>query len=177
MNWKKAGLKATASFVSGFLKRNNIDTVLVGGSCVSLYTRNQYRSYDLDYVTYSTVEELEVVLKKIEYRRIGRTFRHKESPFILDFPAPPVSIGKEAPVERFAAIQTRLGTIIMLRPEDSVKDRLAAFFYWNDTQSLRQAILVTRSANPDLAEVKAWAEKEGEKEKYEYFLKNLKTKR
>ncbi len=39
-----------AAFVCTHLKDNGIDVVLSGGACVSIYTKNRYQSYDLDFI-------------------------------------------------------------------------------------------------------------------------------
>ncbi|MCK5912460.1 MAG: hypothetical protein KAG12_01180, partial [Desulfuromusa sp.] len=38
------------AFVSDYLRRLGIDVVLSGGSCVTIYSRNRYQSFDLDFV-------------------------------------------------------------------------------------------------------------------------------
>ena len=58
----------------------------------------------------------------------------------------------------------------LITPTDSVKDRLIAYYAWNDDRSLEQAILVAINNDIDLENVKAWSEKEQELEKYEHFL-------
>ena len=53
-------------------------------------------------------------------------------------------------------------------------DRLAAFYHWNDYESLEQALLVARCQDIDLAKVQAWSEKEGMLEKFRLFKRKLK---
>ena len=62
-----------------------------------------------------------------------------------------------------------------MSPTDCVKDRLAAFYHWNDRQSLEQAILVSRRQAVDLKEIRRWSLKEGMAEKLAVFRKSLKT--
>jgi hypothetical protein len=54
-----------------------------------------------------------------------------------------------------------------------VKDRLAAWFHWNDRQSLSQAVLVAKSQPVDLDDVRAWASAEGADDKLGEFFKIL----
>jgi hypothetical protein len=42
----------------------------------------------------------------------------------------------------------------VLSPTDCVKDRLCAFYFWNDLQGLEQAVLVAKSQQVDLKEIK-----------------------
>jgi hypothetical protein len=39
-----------AAYVADHLRRGGINVVLTGGSCVSIYTDNRYKSYDLDFI-------------------------------------------------------------------------------------------------------------------------------
>ena len=54
-------------------------------------------------------------------------------------------------------------------------DRLAAYFHWNDKQSLDQALMVVKRRPVKMKEIERWAVAEGEKEKFLLFLQ--KTKR
>ncbi|PIS03394.1 MAG: hypothetical protein COT85_00330 [Chlamydiae bacterium CG10_big_fil_rev_8_21_14_0_10_42_34] len=64
----------------------------------------------------------------------------------------------------------------MLTPTDSVKDRLASYYHWNDLQGLEQAIHIYQeiSNKIDLKQVKSWSEKEGQNDKYHIFLDRIK---
>jgi hypothetical protein len=64
-----------------------------------------------------------------------------------------------------------------MTPTDSVKDRLAAFYHWNDHQALDQATMVSKSQKTDFHEVKRWSEKEGHTEKYRQFIKIFHNKK
>lgn len=39
-----------AAYVAEHLRQSDINVVLTGGSCVSIYTDNRYLSYDLDFI-------------------------------------------------------------------------------------------------------------------------------
>jgi hypothetical protein len=39
-----------AAYVAEHLRQSDINVVLTGGSCVSIYTDNRYQSYDLDFI-------------------------------------------------------------------------------------------------------------------------------
>lgn len=178
VNWKNIDIKELAGLISAHLRKHKIDAVLVGGACVSIYSRNEYLSYDLDYVTFATVRELKPVLKELGYeQKTARHFEHKVCPFFIEFPSPPVAIGNECPVSDFSRIKTRLGTVKLFTPTDCVKDRLAAYFHWNDPQSLEQAIMVARSQKIDLEQVRKWAIAESSGDKYKVFANLLKKNR
>ncbi|MBF0327686.1 MAG: hypothetical protein HQL10_00840 [Nitrospirae bacterium] len=80
------------------------------------------------------------------------------------------------PIKDENKLKTRLGTLVMLTPTDSVKDRLAAFYHWNDPQALEQAVMVAKAQKINIKEVKRWSDKEGNTEKYQTFLNLLKSK-
>ena len=67
-------------------------------------------------------------------------------------------------------------TIRMLTPVDCIKDRLCAFFYWDDKQALQQAIMVAIDCNVKPEAVKPWAKKEGESGKYKLFKEEYMSK-
>lgn len=173
INWQKVGIKKLAAIISAHLQKNGIEVVLVGGACVSLYSDNQYISYDIDLVTESSIKKITPVFEELGFQNTGgRLFENPQCKFLIDFPAPPVSIGAE-PISKFNNLKTRFGTICLLTPTDCVKDRLAAYFFWNDHQSLDQAVMVAKRNKIHLPEIKRWAEKQGAIEKHEFFRKKL----
>ena len=81
--------------------------------------------------------------------------------------AGPLSIGSE-PVKEIATVQLSTGKLSLLSPTDCVKDRLAAYYHWNDLQCLEQAVMVALDNRIDLKEVERWSRVEN---KYQEFLK------
>ena len=59
-------------------------------------------------------------------------------------------------------------------PTHCVMDRLAAFYHWNDYESLQQALMVARQQKIDLHEIKKWSVDEGMYAQYTVFEKKLK---
>ncbi|MBM3713850.1 MAG: hypothetical protein FJW56_10555 [Actinobacteria bacterium] len=174
LNWQNVGIKKLAAIISEYLQKNNIEVVLVGGACVSIYSDNRYLSYDIDLITDSPIKKIIPVLEKLGFKNTGgRLFENPHCKFLIDFVAPPVSIGDEQ-LSEFNYLNTRFGTICLLTPTDCVKDRLAAYFFWNDLQSLDQAVIVAKRNKIYLSEIKKWAESQGEQKKYEIFVKRCK---
>jgi len=174
VDWQKVGIKKLAAIISDHLKKNGIEVVLVGGACVSLYSKNKYISYDIDLITDSSIKTLIPILEQLGFKNIqSRLFENPQCKFLIDFPAPPVSIG-DKPVFEYNYLNTRFGTICLLTPTDCVRDRLAAYFFWNDLQSLDQAVMVAKRNKIYLSEIKKWAETQGEQEKYDIFVKRFK---
>jgi hypothetical protein len=154
--------------------KGGIEIVLSGGACVSIYTRNKYESFDLDFVLPSRADRKRVgpILEALGFRKDGRHYRHPDTPYIVEFLSPPLSVGRE-PVGEIREIRRRGRTLKLLSPTDCVKDRLAAYYHWNDRPSLEQAILVCRDADVDLDEVQRWSRHEGMTDKYGMFRKQL----
>lgn len=173
-SFKTITLEELAAIVSSKLQKHNIDCILVGGGCVTIYSQNEYQSYDLDYVTYEDMKKITHCLSELNFRKKDRYFIHPDCKFFIEFVAPPVAIGNE-PIEQFEHRKTSLGTIKMLTPTDSVKDRLVSYFHWEDRQSLDQAIAICKETNLeiDLEEIKNWSKKEDNLEKYQVFIELL----
>ncbi|MEA3493049.1 MAG: hypothetical protein U9R38_01535 [Candidatus Margulisiibacteriota bacterium] len=173
---KEITLKNLAAFVSKQLKKHKIDVVLTGGACVSIFSNNKYQSLDLDFVSAAVEYKPKAIIKamrEIGFERAAEGFfAHSNCPYIIEFIQPPLSIGRE-PVKKIKNMKTKYGTIKLLNPTDCVKDRLAAYYFWDDLQSLEQAKMVTQKQKVDLKEVKRWSRVEGELKKYSQFIKQL----
>ena len=162
------------AYVSTHLKSNGIQVTLTGGACVSIYSENKYQSLDLDFIEDLPVtrRKLRKVLAEIGFTEKDRYFNHPDTQFFLEFPSGPLAVGRVA-IREVKIIEYSTGQLRLISPTDCVKDRLAAYFHWNDRQSLEQAILVTRDQAVDLVEIRNWSEGEGELEKFESFFKGL----
>jgi len=128
-------------------------------------------------VSSTAIKEISPVLLELGFeRKSSRHFEKNDCPFFIEFVSPPAALGSE-PVMETNVLKTRLGDIILLTPTDSIKDRLAAYYYWNDPQALEQALILAKAEKIDLQEVKRWSEKERQKEKYNAFVNMLKRKK
>ncbi|HDZ61985.1 MAG TPA: hypothetical protein ENH40_02415, partial [Nitrospirae bacterium] len=111
VDWKHIGIKDLAALVAGQLSNNGIDTILVGGACVSIYTKSKYESYDLDFVSYALIKEIAPILSKIGFKKkSSRHFERKDCPFFIEFVSPPASVGSE-PIKDKKELPTKLGKI------------------------------------------------------------------
>ncbi|MCB1117736.1 MAG: hypothetical protein KDK50_04045 [Chlamydiia bacterium] len=169
INWKTISLKELAGYICEQLKKHHISTVLVGGACVTFYTRNQHASYDLDFVSYENRKDLKSVLELLGFHEHNKYFQRHDCPWLIEFVAPPVAVGDE-PITKFQYIKTKYGTIKLLRPIDCIKDRLAGYFYWDDRQSLDQAVAIHKNRKIDLDELAQWAKRERCESKFSDFL-------
>ena len=172
IDWKNITIKDLAELVSKELNKYGIDAILVGGACVSIYSHNKYESADLDYISNAELKELERVMGGMRFhKKSGRHFERGDCPLFVEFPAPPVAICKEMPITKF----NRIKSVVLLTTTDCVKDRLAAYYHWNDPQSLEQALMVARAQKVDLRNIKKWSKKEGAAEKFKRFEELLKN--
>ena len=175
--WNKITTLELGSCISQQLSEHGIDCVLVGGACVTIYSENKYISKDLDFVTYSPVRDIVPILKLLGFTLEGTNrFVREDCPFYIEFLSYPVTIGSEIILDKFNIIKGEYGDLKIITPTDSVKDRLAAYYHWNDTQSLEQAILISTSQNINLKEIKLWSKKENHLEKFNKFQELLKHK-
>lgn len=161
-----------ATHVAEQLRRRGIDAVLTGGTCVTIYSRNRYASYDLDFIETPSVprNRLVAALSEIGFVEKNRYFTHPDTPFFIEFPPGPLSIGAE-PVSQIHEMENEFGTLRLLSPTDCVKDRLAAFYHWGDRQCLAQAVWVSREQSVDWEELRRWSLAEGKGDDFETFLK------
>jgi hypothetical protein len=171
---KSLPLTDLAAIICDACRKNGIDVVLSGGACVSIYTNNTYESFDLDFVLLSNIgrKNIGFVLEAFGFRKDGRHYRHPDTPYIVEFLSPPLSVGEE-PVREIREMRRGKRTLKLLSPTDCVKDRLAAFYHWNDRPSLDQAIMVCKDTQVDLREVKRWSINEGMRDRFDLFKKTL----
>lgn len=172
-NWKTIKTKELAALIYQQLKKDGIDAVLVGGSCVTIYSNNKYVSQDLDYASYADHIELKNSLAKLGFVHKGKYFVHPDCQFLVDFVASSVAIGEEI-IRDFNKIKTKHGEFKLLTVEDCVKDRLASFFYWGDRQGLEQAVTVCLDHKISIKKIHHWAKMENQEKKFHQFEEELK---
>lgn len=167
-------IEELAALVSTTLEAAGISAVLSGGAVVSIYTNNEYESSDLDFISAASTSMIAEAIAPLGFERKGRMFAHPRTALFVEFPAGPLAIGDELirPTE-VAEKRTAAGTIKLLTPTQCVMDRLAAYFHWNDLQSLDQAVMVASTQKVSVAKLDAWAKREGASEKFRKFKKRL----
>ncbi len=172
IDWAHIETKELAGLICQHFKNDGIEAVLVGGSCVTIYSNNRYVSQDLDYISYQDYKEIKISLEKIDFFERGNHFEHAECPFLIDFVKEPVAIGKEI-IKNFEEMLTRYGTFKLLKADDCVRDRLASFYYWDDRQGLEQAINVCLDRKIDMEGIQKWSKREGFEKKFLIFVDEL----
>lgn len=149
--------------VSEALANAGIVATLSGGGAVSLYSENEYASYDLDFVT---SERNSAIAKAIEplgfvYEPGTREFNNPDTEYYVEFPPGPLAFGETViPDEQAAVLKTEYGPLRIVTPTQSVMDRLAAYCAWNDNQAFDQAVMVARRQPLDWDALAEWGRRE-----------------
>jgi hypothetical protein len=172
---RRSTILDVAVHVSRALTDGGITAVLTGGAAVSVYSANQYQSYDIDFVTAASRRELSDLMFGLGFTPgAGRHFEHPSTKLVVEFVAWPVTLGDEV-VRKWAQIPTPAGMLQILTPTQCIKDRLAAFFHWRDSQSLEQALLVGKTNRISMTELARWSLAEGHAQDYEEFRRRLRS--
>jgi len=163
-----------AAYIADEFRRRQINVVLSGGSCVSIYSEEKYVSMDLDFVNAGFTKRSQIArtMEALGFREENRYFRHPDATFLVEFPPGPLAVGDE-PVKQIDEVRTATGIVRMLSPTDCVKDRLTWYYHSNDAQCLQQAILVATANAVDLAEIERWSHTEGQTEAFQGIKKSL----
>jgi len=163
-----------AAYVQSHLSVAGIEVILSGGSVVSFYSSNQYVSKDLDLinVNFARRKDIKSIMDNIGFHEQGRYFVHQDSSYFVEFPDGPLSVGEE-PVKEIKEFDLSTGILRVISATDCVKDRLCAFYFWNDQQGLAQALLVSRLQKVDIKEIKRWSKTEGKEREFKIYKNKL----
>jgi len=84
-----------AALISQTLEEAGIIATLSGGSAVSMYSDNRYKSKDLDFVTAERRDRLTVALEPLGFTLANdqRHFTHPSTSLFVEFPAAPLEFG------------------------------------------------------------------------------------
>jgi hypothetical protein len=164
-------------YVAVHLKKNGIDTVLVGGSVVSIYTDGAYQSGDLDFVRLDMfVTGVEQAMNELGFKKHGRHYIHPECKHLfVEFPGgPPLGIGEDNEIIA-DEVEVNGEVIKIYSPTDCVKDRHASYIHYKAEECLDQAVMVAKEHPVNLTSIKKWCEGEKATEQWESFLVALKS--
>ena len=151
------------------LLKKGIDVVLSGGAAVAIYTSGVYVSRDLDLVNryFAKRSAIKHAMEELGFQETERHFQHPDSPFFVEFPPGPLSLGDDVDV-RVDEISLETGTLRVISPTDCVKDRLAWYYHSGDLQCLNQAVMVGTRHTVDIKEIRRWSEAEGKNREFEH---------
>jgi len=110
-------------------------------------------------------------MQTIEFKRTGRVYRHPETEFFVEFLPGPLGIGRDLEIK--AVPWAGNSPLRMLSPTDSCRDRLAAFYFWEDRQSLRVAVQIGTRHPVNIETIQRWSAEESRLSKFEEFVAEL----
>lgn len=171
----KTSREELAAIITKSFAKHEMTCVLVGGSVVSIYTKNKYESRDLDFISPEDHQKIKTVMLELGFKNLGKDFTHEHTELTVEFPSGPLGIGGRVPIKAEGKLKVHGVTITLLSPTQCVMDRLAWFFHNNDRQCLSQAVEVAKQHPIKFRFVEKWAEEEGAREKYQVFLKHLRA--
>lgn len=144
--------------------------VLVGGSAATYYAAGLYQSHDADLVI--TVDGEWGAAKQsiidLGFRPKNGMLTHPKSVFTLDFLPGPLAVGGEL-IKRYNTVYRSDEFLYIITRTDSVRDRLAAYYHWNDHSSLSVAIAIATGGEIDMDAIEAWSRREGRPDRYREF--------
>lgn len=161
---RQTTLAELAALISQALERAGIIGTLSGGGAVSLYSENEYESFDLDFVSSGSSHVIAEAIAPLGFRfETGtREFRSPDTDYYAEFPPGPLAFGESIVSDRDAStIITEFGPIRIVTPTQSVMDRLAAYVAWNDNQALDQAVMVASRQTVEWSALREWCGREG----------------
>jgi len=177
----RGGLPAVALRVGSALEKHGIRGVLTGGACASLYTGGAYHSVDVDIILSGAVSqpELDAAMASIGFGRRRDRYVHPGLPFFVEFPRGPLAIGADHDIRpvRYRRGRSRM---LVLSATDACRDRLAAFYHWNDRQSLGNAVRIAARHRVRMSAIRRWSSAEAALVRFEEFrleLDRLRTRR
>ena len=179
MKLSRLSTEELAAVVCDALERHGFMAVLTGGACVMIYAEGKYVSNDMDFVLapQDRLGDVETILAELGFRAEGRVYVHPEIDMAVDVGNRwPLAVGQEIlkPPPRRSVSGYHLR---MLSVTDCVKDRLAAFYHWDDRQALEQAILVCLAQRVNMREVGRWSRAEGQEVGFAEFRRELTRRR
>jgi hypothetical protein len=139
-----------------------------------LYTAGAHQSVDVDFVLAGTptVEALDTALALLGFKRRRARYVHAIVPFFVEFPRGPLGVGEDFKIRPVWRVRRGARTLA-LSATDACRDRLAAFYHWNDRQSLAVALAIARRHRVQLRKVRDWSHGEGHAGRYAVFVAEL----
>lgn len=119
-----------------------------------------------------TAEALDAAKATVGFRRNRDRYVHDELEYFVEFPRGPLGIGGDSRIR--PVWKTRRGArALALSATDSCRDRLAAFYHWNDRQALSAAVSIALRHRLNFALIRRWSEAEDMLNRYEVFRTEL----
>ncbi len=175
---RKSSLADVAAAVGDVLRRSGVRAVLTGGACADLYAEGASPSFDVDFILLGIypADLLDRALGSLGFQRRRDRFVHRRLPFHVEFPAGPLGIGQDSKI-RPVLHRRRGAETLALSATDTCRDRLAAFYFWNDRQSLAAAVAIALRRRVSFRKIREWSRTEEQVGRYDAFLHELRRAR
>lgn len=164
-------------YVATHLKKKGIDTILVGGAVVSIYSDGAYQSGDLDFVLVKMFQKgLPEAMEEIGFKKQGtRHYIHPEcSHLFIEFPSSFLEIGEDNNITP-DELEVDGVKIKILSPTDCVKDRLASYIHFKARECLDQAVMVAKMHPVKFEEIRKWCIGEQGEKQWDDFIKKVRS--
>lgn len=173
-NFSDTPIVELAAIVAVHLKQRGITVVLVGGLAVEIYSENLYLTKDIDMIDISYQEPtvLGRAMAEIGFSKQGRVYVNDTTDICVEFPSAPLSVGERLITET-TVFESNVGEIPILFAKDVIKDRLAAYFHWQDKPSLVQAVAVMIKYPIAVDELKSFCQNENKENEFDLIQKLL----
>jgi hypothetical protein len=167
-NYKNTPIVELAAIVANHLHQHGIRVVLVGGLAVEIYSENLYLTKDIDMVntSYDPPGAINQAMAAIGFSKQGRVYVNDTTDICVEFPTAPLSVGEEL-IHETTIVEFGSGDIPILLAKDVIKDRLVAYFHWNDRPSLVQALALMINHSINTEELRTFCLAEGKADQYE----------
>jgi len=110
---------------------------------------------------------------RLGYTEAGGIYSHGSgNAFTVEFPPGPLAIGGDL-ITGYDTVRRDTDVLYVLTRTDSVRDRLAGFYHWNDRSALAAAVAVAGSGAVDLHVIERWSSRERMMEKFVDFRAEL----
>lgn len=174
-HWELATEKEVWEFVAWHLAKNGIQTLLVGGAVVAIYSEGAYQSGDLDLIQLNyAAEVIPKVMESIGFKKsVGRHYIHPKCQKFIEFCSGPAGIGDDTKIKPASKV-VEGQTLYLYSPTDCIRDRLASYIHFKARECLDQAVLVALKFNFNQRKVKEWCSQEGAPEVYDDLMRKLK---
>jgi hypothetical protein len=172
--WETASEREVWEYVAWHLAKNGIQTLLVGGAVVAIYSEGAYQSGDLDLIQLNYADDvIPQVMESIGFRKsVGRHYIHPKSRIFVEFCTGPAGIGddlKIKPDSRTVSGQT----LFLYSPTDCIRDRLASYIHFKARECLDQAALVAKKFPFNQKKVRDWCVSEGSPQTFNDLMKKV----
>jgi len=142
---KERGFERTVfvmSIITPRLEEKGIKTVIVGGSAVEFYTKDQYATGDIDLAINRLKRTgIDSVLADLLFKKVGRMWVREDLALYIETPGDirDIDMGKVTKVE------TEEGYAYIIGLEDIILDRILAAEHWKSEKDKEQAIQMASS--------------------------------